>query len=208
MVGYAFSGPGGSVNRYSVGNPMGAYSSWATFALSHHFVMFWCCQELQVKWTSARYVILGDDVLIGDPRLGELYRAKVLSLGVDISQPKSFVSSEMCEFAKRYLYRGEEVSPFPTSSVTENLGDVSLLVSSITGEERKGLTPKSGVPRCVGSLARFLGYRKSLQRRMELRASDALAATDFVRGIIDPSEFVLRSLASFEPEYVDFIQSQ
>jgi len=32
--------------KYSVGNPMGAYSSWSSFALSHHYVMYHLCTEL------------------------------------------------------------------------------------------------------------------------------------------------------------------
>lgn len=40
MVGYDFSTPSGSRVKYSVGNPMGFYSSWASFALAHHFIMF------------------------------------------------------------------------------------------------------------------------------------------------------------------------
>lgn len=30
---------GDKVVKYSVGQPMGAYSSWAVFALSHHLVV-------------------------------------------------------------------------------------------------------------------------------------------------------------------------
>lgn len=40
MIGYPFITPSGQYVRYSVGNPMGAMSSWSSFALSHHFVMF------------------------------------------------------------------------------------------------------------------------------------------------------------------------
>lgn len=44
MVGYPFSSSQGEV-RYSTGNPMGAYSSWATFALAHHFIMYTIARE-------------------------------------------------------------------------------------------------------------------------------------------------------------------
>jgi hypothetical protein len=84
-------------------------------------------------------VILGDDVLIGDPVLAGLYLATLDSLGVEVSAAKTFVSTEVCEFAKRYLFQGVEVTPFPISSVLENRGDVGLLVSSLSGETRKGL---------------------------------------------------------------------
>lgn len=43
MVGYPFLVKGKEV-RYATGNPMGALSSWATFALAHHFVVFCACK--------------------------------------------------------------------------------------------------------------------------------------------------------------------
>lgn len=207
MVGYPFRLADGSDIRYSVGNPMGFYSSWASFALSHHFVVFWCCEELNIRWSTAKYVILGDDILIGDDRLGELYRTKILSLGVEISEQKSFTSTEVCEFAKRYIFRGEEVSPFPLSSVQNNLGDVSLLVASVMGEERKGFISKSGIPSCISSLAKRLGKRAALARKYEERARDAELATLLFQRKIDPVEFVLRACRSDDAAYLDSLQS-
>lgn len=101
--------------------------------------MFWCCERAGIKWSTAKYVILGDDVLIGDGVLAGVYLATLESLGVEASSAKSFTSEEFCEFAKRYLYKGEEVTPFPVSSVLENRGDHSLLISALYGETRKGL---------------------------------------------------------------------
>lgn len=49
MVGYPFVAPDGQRVRYSVGNPMGAMSSWSSFALTHHFVMFACCSRLGIQ---------------------------------------------------------------------------------------------------------------------------------------------------------------
>lgn len=40
MVGLPFRAPDGSDVKYSRGNPMGALSSWASFAVSHHFMVF------------------------------------------------------------------------------------------------------------------------------------------------------------------------
>lgn len=208
MVGYPFRSPDGSDVTYSVGNPMGAYSSWSSFALAHHFVMFWCCEELGQPWRRSKYVILGDDVLIGDVLLGDLYRSKILSLGIGISEHKSYTTPHLCEFAKRYLYRGEEVSPFPLSSVIGNLEDVSLLVSALQSEERKGLVTRSGIPDGVEKLSRFLGHRRSLGRRRALRARDSILATELVQGKIEIGEFLLKSSGSSDPGYLDFIQSR
>jgi len=45
MVKYPFVIDGKMIS-YSVGNPMGAYSSFASFALAHHYVIFYCCKQL------------------------------------------------------------------------------------------------------------------------------------------------------------------
>lgn len=118
MVGYPFLTPDGPV-RYACGNPMGAYSSWAAFALAHHFVVFIACAQARVRWRSSRYVLLGDDILIGDPRVALKYLQILEVLGVETSPSKTYVSKELCEFAKRLLYRGQEVTPFPVSSVSD-----------------------------------------------------------------------------------------
>jgi len=34
---------------YSVGNTMGAYSSWAPFAVSHHYMFFYLCKSLGLE---------------------------------------------------------------------------------------------------------------------------------------------------------------
>lgn len=207
MVGYPFTTPSGKEVSYSVGNPMGFYSSWGSFALAHHFVVFWCCQDLGIPWGRAKYVMLGDDILIGDPRLGELYQSRILSLGIGISASKSYVSTEICEFAKRYLYLGKEVSPYPLSSLVPNLGDISLLVSAIMGEERKGFVPRSGVPESVGTLSRRLGRRGVFCRRAVERARDSELATLLFRSQISPTEFILRCSGAKTTEEFDFLHS-
>lgn len=43
MVGIPFFSLKGPVS-YQTGNPMGAYSSFTSFALSHHFIIYYCCR--------------------------------------------------------------------------------------------------------------------------------------------------------------------
>lgn len=45
MVGFPFDYQDTSC-MYSTGNPMGAYSSFNSFALSHHYVIYYCCKKL------------------------------------------------------------------------------------------------------------------------------------------------------------------
>lgn len=116
MIGYSFDSKLGNIN-YAVGNPMGAYSSWASFALAHHYVVYTCCRSLGIKWSDAPYVLLGDDIVIKHDALAKLYMETMEYLGVRISLEKSHISSDVYEFAKRTFYKGEEITPFPLSAL-------------------------------------------------------------------------------------------
>jgi hypothetical protein len=48
MIGSPFDYRGQSI-AYSVGNPMGAYSSFNSFAFTHHFIVYHCCRELGIS---------------------------------------------------------------------------------------------------------------------------------------------------------------
>jgi hypothetical protein len=119
MVGYPFHYKGEEIH-YEVGNPMGAYSSWASFAVAHHFLLWVCCKNLNMDWKTSPYQLLGDDILIGDDKLGEEYISLITSLGMEYSPAKTYKSPHFCEFAKRLIYKGEEISPFPISSLKES----------------------------------------------------------------------------------------
>jgi hypothetical protein len=71
---------------YSVGNPMGAYSSWSSFALAHHYVVYYCCRKLGKDWRKANYVLLGDDIVIADDELAKKYMEVISDLGVEFSE--------------------------------------------------------------------------------------------------------------------------
>jgi hypothetical protein len=90
--------------RYAVGQPMGAYSSWAMLALTHHMIV-----QLSGDQLVRKYAILGDDVIVSDeaPR----YLQIMTGFGVQISMAKSIVSNEFIEFAKRVrTLKGEDFS--------------------------------------------------------------------------------------------------
>jgi len=44
LVGYSYTYEGNEYS-YERGNPMGAYSSYTSFALAHHFVVYVACQR-------------------------------------------------------------------------------------------------------------------------------------------------------------------
>lgn len=110
-----FSKPHRMFVNYTVGQPMGALSSWAAFAVTHHFVLRFLCWKSGVEWDN--YVILGDDLVIFDEKVAESYIEFTSALGVTISQGKSVIPEFLqeghsaAEFAKRLFYDGMNFSP-------------------------------------------------------------------------------------------------
>ena len=91
---------------FMAGQPLGMYGSWPLFTLSHHFVVWLAAERAypghQEPFQS--YAVLGDDVVITDPKVAVHYRSLLDQLGVTISYP---VSDRGClEFAKRFRVRG------------------------------------------------------------------------------------------------------
>lgn len=63
-----------------------------------------------------RYAVLGDDVLIADPRVAPVYASLLDRLGVSISSSKSLISDTGCmEFAKRFWVDGGQKDLSPLS---------------------------------------------------------------------------------------------
>jgi hypothetical protein len=104
--------------KWSVGQPLGAKSSWAMFTLSHHLVVRIAAMRQNV---SAEYVILGDDIVIKGYRLAQEYRRLMKLMGVEISEPKSHASPHSFEFAKIWTRKGLNVSGFPLVALWETM---------------------------------------------------------------------------------------
>lgn len=111
--------------KYAVGQPMGAYSSWAAFTLSHHLVVQFCAYKLG-KFPFTNYIILGDDIVVKDTKVAKSYISFMTKLGVDISPHKTHVSNDTYEFAKRWirwtpLDGFKEISPLPLKGIGTNI---------------------------------------------------------------------------------------
>jgi len=92
--------------RYAVGQPMGAYSSWAMLALTHHCLVQIAAYRVgHTKWFP-HYAVLGDDIVIADTAVGDSYLQLMTELGVEISLHKTIRSTTgLLEFAKRFHHR-------------------------------------------------------------------------------------------------------
>jgi len=96
--------------RYAVGQPMGAYSSWAMLAVMHHVVVQMAAMRSGWVGWFPYYAIIGDDIVIADRGVADHYLAIMRTFGVAISTHKSIVSETgLLEFAKRWFSgtRGE-----------------------------------------------------------------------------------------------------
>jgi hypothetical protein len=104
--------------RYAVGQPMGAYSSWAMLALVHHAIVQLAASRAGVCGWFELYAVLGDDIVIGDRGVALEYTRIMDTLGVGIGFNKSITSKNLSlEFAKRFYFRGEEVTPLPLVAI-------------------------------------------------------------------------------------------
>lgn len=159
---------------------MGMYSCWPAFALAHHFVVFWCCKETGVDFSKARYLLLGDDVALSGNILGKAYMRKLTELHVEFSVMKTFVSDYLVEFAKRWLYKDVEITPFPCSAIVDSVRSVPLLISAMLGEEKKDLKALRGIPGAIRDLDRLrlraAGRATSLPKRVRI-AEEAMIIT-------------------------------
>lgn len=94
---------------------MGAYTSWALLALSHHLIVRVAGHNVLGHYNFNTYYILGDDIVIwGNSKVAREYRRLIeVVLGVKISEAKTLESADSFEFAKRFFVKGVEVSPLP-----------------------------------------------------------------------------------------------
>lgn len=105
--------------RYGAGQPMGAYSSWTTFAITHHAIVRLSAKRAGYPITWDKYVLLGDDIVLSDKDVAEHYMTILDSVGVKVSETKTHVSENTYEFAKRWIHFGEEITGAPLGSLFE-----------------------------------------------------------------------------------------
>jgi len=93
------------VYRFTRGQPLGYYSSWPVFTLTHHMIVWMSAFEVYPGKRFKDYAILGDDIVIADRRVAEVYKRTMDEAMAVISLEKSLVSfTGSCEFAKALYY--------------------------------------------------------------------------------------------------------
>jgi hypothetical protein len=141
--------------RYSVGQPMGALSSWASLALTHHFIVQFCAYTVGFEKWFTEYAVLGDDIVIANAKVANQYLEVMRVLGVGIGLHKSLLSGAgtALEFAKRTFFKGVDVSPIPLTELVSSFNSPSSAVSFIN---KYGLTLASFL-KAAGHKFRVLG---------------------------------------------------
>lgn len=112
--------------RYSVGQPMGALSSWAMLALTHHVIVKAAALRVGIS-SFSDYALLGDDIVIRNSKVADSYLEIMKSLGVSINLNKSVISDNFAEFAKTYKGIGFEFTPLGSGLILQTIRNKSYI---------------------------------------------------------------------------------
>lgn len=154
----------GNLYKYSVGQPMGAYTSWAAFTLTHHLVVHWAAYLCGLK-DFKDYIILGDDIVIKNNKVAQKYIVIMTRLGVEISKPKTFVSNDSYEFAKRVICKGLEVTGLSLKGILGNINNPYIIYMNIFTYFQRQPQWASHVPTVVGNLMEGLKIRNRIKSK-------------------------------------------
>jgi hypothetical protein len=141
---------------YAVGQPMGAFSSWALLALTHHAIVQYAAFRVNPApgWFLL-YAVLGDDVVIADRLVAQEYLRIMKDIGVEVGLAKSLVSKDgSLEFAKRTWIRGRDATPVSLAEMLVALRSLGALGELVAKNMKFGVIRLSSVARFCGH-----GYR-------------------------------------------------
>nr|QJT73703.1 RNA-dependent RNA polymerase [Botrytis cinerea mitovirus 3] len=126
--------------RYSVGQPMGALSSWPALALTHHWILQYCSNLLGRTGWEENYEILGDDLVVFDSALADKYLeiAKILGVEINLTKSISSLNRPVFEFAKRTCFGNSDLSPISIKQLLSN-DQLSERTSNVVSFLKRGL---------------------------------------------------------------------
>lgn len=150
--------------NYAVGQPMGALSSWAMLAVTHHFIIqcaAWSTGVVSHRVLFRDYAVLGDDMVIWNKTVADQYLYIMKGMGVEIGLAKSLLSTSglALEFAKKTFMDGKDVSPIPLKEYSAALAKSSAFIEFV----KKYTISDNNVKKLLG-----LGY-KSTAKAMRWR---------------------------------------
>lgn len=113
---------------YAVGQPMGALSSWAMLAISHHVIVK--CAAIMCGLTNFKdYCVLGDDIVIANDEVAIEYLNLMTYLGLSINRQKSVESKIFTEFAKKLRgYNDLDYTPIGPGLILQTIRSTSYSI--------------------------------------------------------------------------------
>jgi hypothetical protein len=135
--------------RWTKGQPLGLYPSFASFALTHGLLLLGL---LEGPW-SGQFYVLGDDVVILDEVLYRKYRVALMELGCPVSESKTLVSDRIAEFRSR-IFEAERKHSIPQLKWRHPSDDSFLDVLRLLGY--KGLSLLTHQQYKVGAIASII----------------------------------------------------
>lgn len=142
---------------YSVGQPMGALSSWAMLALTHHAMMQYSSFKCGGKGWFTAYAVLGDDGVIKGTNQTNAYRSLLAKIGVKAGLAKSILARNkfVIEFAKKFFVDKTTANMLPYKESVATWASTSLVVEFV---RKYDLT--------LNQILSFLGYGYKAKMRV------------------------------------------
>lgn len=92
------------------GQAMGLGPSFPLFALTHGMILYGICRWVGVNPVES-FVVLGDDVVISEESVYNMYIDFLNTWDVPISKNKTFISDYCAEFAGGFIWHGRDIRP-------------------------------------------------------------------------------------------------
>lgn len=168
LVGYEYHSKGNPSVSYNCGQPMGAYSSWAALALTHHLIVRVAALRAGIAHFT-RYALLGDDLVIADAAVAEQYLALTKELDMPVSEAKTHVSNDTYEFAKRWIHKGTEVTGYSIAGFDSTWRRYPLLYNYLSTQRDHGwVLEDEQVPGLISALYKLYGAPQHWERTSKL----------------------------------------
>lgn len=121
--------------RWSVGQPLGIAPSMSMFSLAHNLLITGMCVSIGLD-PGTSFRVLGDDVVMVDERLYNLYTLMMETAGVPISWSKCHQSEKIAEFAGATITRDFVLRPgqWREAGINNHLSIASDLKTPLVGE--------------------------------------------------------------------------
>jgi hypothetical protein len=127
------------VVRFTRGQPLGLGPSFATFALTHNILVEGICKRCGQD-PRQTFRILGDDIVISNKEVHDIYRQTLRNLGCVVSVPKTMVSNQMAQFAGVTITPRLLIHQYDWKAITWNR---LLPLARLYGPKIRDMVPKS-----------------------------------------------------------------